>query len=152
MPAEPTLPTLAEIRARFSESHACWSRAEALRHYDEDVAALLTLLEAREAERIRELQVTVAVERHDEMDAFGAYLSPSVLEGEAIVRLNIGAMVALHATEEDVSFKDVFIETVMHEVGHVLEETQGLPFDEERIERIIDTYRERYGQQTADAQ
>ena len=92
----------------------------------------------------QDLKVSVAVTRDDEMEAFGAYLSPSVLEGEAVVRINIGAMLLVDAME-GIPFKETFMETVMHEVGHAMEQCLGLPFDEERVERLSASYRERYG-------
>jgi hypothetical protein len=52
----------------------------------------------------RDLRVEVKAERDDDLPAFGAYLSPSVKRGEAIIRLNIGAMLGLHAVE-GISFK-----------------------------------------------
>jgi hypothetical protein len=38
----------------------------------------------------------------------------------------------------------MFIETIMHEIGHALEEFYNLEFDEDRIDRITETYRDKY--------
>ena len=38
----------------------------------------------------------------------------------------------------------MFVETIMHEVGHALEEFYDLEFDEDRIERIVESYRAKY--------
>lgn len=87
---------------------------------------------------------SIVVKRDDEMDAFGAYLSPSIKQGEGIVLLNIEALIST-ALEHDASQKEVFVETLMHEVGHALEQWYDLEFNEDRIERIIESYRQKYG-------
>lgn len=91
------------------------------------------------------LKVTVTFVRNDDIPAFGAYVAPddgTPLTEEALVILNIEAMFGCHAMNEG-TFKEVFIETAMHEVGHALEQRLDLPFSEERVEGIVQTYMDR---------
>ncbi len=85
----------------------------------------------------------IVVLKDDEIDAFGAYASTSVKEGKAIVLLNVEANLGC-SIENDISFKEMMVETLMHEVGHALEEWFDLEFDEDRIDRITESYREKY--------
>lgn len=91
----------------------------------------------------KENSFKIVVLKDDEIDAFGVYASTSVKEGKAIVLLNVEANLAC-AIENDISFKEMMVETLMHEVGHALEEWFDLEFDEDRINRITGSYREKY--------
>lgn len=87
----------------------------------------------------------IQVVKNDEIDGFGAYASPSIKKNDfGIVLFNLEANLITSLEHKDVSFKEMFIETIMHEVGHALEEFYNLEFDEDRIERIIESYRAKF--------
>ena len=86
----------------------------------------------------------IQVIQNDELDAFGAYASTSIKKGLGIVLFNLEANLETSLEHKDISFKEMFVETIMHEVGHALEEFYYLNFSEERIDKIIDSYREKY--------
>jgi Zn-dependent peptidase ImmA (M78 family) len=87
----------------------------------------------------------IQVVKNDEIDAFGAYVSPSIKKNDfGVVLFNLEANLIASIEEKDISFKEMFIETIMHEIGHALEEFYDLEFDEDRIERIAESYRVKY--------
>lgn len=87
----------------------------------------------------------IQVVKNDEIDGFGAYVSPSIKKNEfGVVLFNLEANIAASLEHKDILFKEMFIETIMHEVGHALEEFYDLEFNEERIESIIESYRFKY--------
>ena len=87
----------------------------------------------------------IKVFKDDEIEAFGAYASSSIKNNAfGVVLFNLEANLATSIEEKDISFKEMFVETIMHEVGHALEEFYDLEFDEDRIDRITDSYREKY--------
>jgi tRNA 2-selenouridine synthase SelU len=87
----------------------------------------------------------IKVFKDDEMDAFGAYASPSIKKHDfGVVLFNLEANLSASIEHEEISFKEMFVETIMHEVGHALEEFYDLEFNEDRIERIIESYRKKY--------
>lgn len=90
-----------------------------------------------------ENKFTIEVQKDDEIDAWGAYVQNSVYEEKAIVLINIKANL-ITSIEQKISLKEMIVETLMHEVGHALEEWFDLDFNEERIESIIESYREIY--------
>lgn len=90
----------------------------------------------------------VQIIKNDEVDGFGAYASKSIINGLGIVLFNLEANLGASIDHKDISFKEMFVETIMHEVGHALEEFYNLEFDEERIERITDSYRDKYSTDT----
>lgn len=90
----------------------------------------------------------VQIIKNDEVDGFGAYASKSITNGLGIVLFNLEANLGASIDHKDISFKEMFVETIMHEVGHALEEFYNLEFDEERIERITDSYRDKYSTDT----
>lgn len=87
----------------------------------------------------------ITVLHNDEMDAFGAYLAGTIKENETggIVLFNIEASLEASIVH-DIKFKEILIETLIHEVGHSLEEWYGLNFNEKRIERMVESYRAKY--------
>ena len=95
----------------------------------------------------KENSFNIVVLKDDEIDAFGAYASTSVKEGEAIVLLNVEANLGT-SLEHEIPLKEMMVETLMHEVGHALEEWFDLEFDEERIDRITQSYRDKYSTKT----
>jgi len=83
--------------------------------------------------------------RHDDMDAFGAYASSSIESEEGgLVLLNVEGTIGT-CMEHDIEPKQMIIEMLMHEFGHALEEWYECDFDEDRIERIIESYRRKNG-------
>jgi len=100
--------------------------------------------QAKEIEKNNKTKFKIKVFKNDEIDAFGAYASPSIKKNDfGIVLFNVEANL-ITSLEEDITFKEMFIETIMHEVGHALEEFYDLEFNEERIDNIIDSYRNKY--------
>lgn len=93
--------------------------------------------------------ISVVVARCDELPAFGAFMPESLArhgkktiqlgDAQALVLLNVEA--AFTATDDGERAKRVLIETLMHEFGHVLEQTMGLEFDEDWIERVCGEFR-----------
>ncbi len=92
----------------------------------------------------RKKKFKIQVYKNDEIDGFAAYASPSIKKNEfGVVVFNLEASLGV-CIEENISFKEMFVETIMHEVGHALEEFYDLEFSEERIEKITDSYRQKY--------
>ena len=83
--------------------------------------------------------IKIQIIRDDNIDAFGAYA-----EGADIILLNVEAHL-ICSIEEKVDFKEIVLETLMHEFGHCIEEKLKLEFSEDRIERIVESYRNKYG-------
>jgi len=91
----------------------------------------------------------IQVVKNDEIDAFGAYASPSIKKNDfGVVLFNMEANLITSLEHKEISFKEMFVETIMHEVGHALEEFYDLEFDEDRIERIVESYRTKYSSET----
>jgi hypothetical protein len=79
--------------------------------------------------------------KNDDLDGFAAYKAGSIKdEGGGIAILNIEANLVA-GIENDIPLKEMLVETLMHEVGHALEEWYDLEFSEDRIEKIIESYR-----------
>lgn len=66
---------------------------------------------------------------------------------KAFCTLNLGAHLAAIETgamrAADMPY--LVAETMMHEIVHVIEKWAGIEFSEERVEALLDRYRERYG-------
>ncbi len=79
--------------------------------------------------------------RYDDMDAFGAYVLDSIGQPEnGLILLNIEGSFGA-CIDNDLSVKELLIEVLMHEVGHALEEWFECEFNEDRIEKIIESYK-----------
>lgn len=95
------------------------------------------------------MSIKFTISRHDEMEGVGAYLSPSIKEETGgRIMLNVECLFNDMIDEdgnavqlEPSDIPDAIIETLMHEFGHALEEYFGKEFNEERIEGIVDKWR-----------
>ncbi len=77
------------------------------------------------------------------MDAFGAYAASSIHNPDGgIILLNVEGTFAA-AIHHDLNFKNLLVETLTHEIAHAVEDSLGLEFDEDRVERIVNSYREK---------
>ena len=81
--------------------------------------------------------------KDDDCEGFAAFCAGSSKDKPMIV-LNIGATL-MACIENNIEPKEILIENLMHEFGHFLEELMDKEFDEELIEKIIQSYRDKYG-------
>lgn len=93
----------------------------------------------------KENNFKINIIKNDDIDGFGAYASTSIKKNDfGIVLFNLEANLITSLEHKDITFKEMFVETIMHEVGHALEEFYDMEFNEDRIERITESYREKY--------
>lgn len=92
----------------------------------------------------REFRLEIIVD--DTMPAFGAnwILEDPEAEECDVIALNLGACL-LCSIQTNGDFKEIVVETLMHEFGHCVERWVGLEANEERIEAIVEIYRQKYG-------
>lgn len=83
------------------------------------------------------------VERDDTIDGFAAYCADDS-NGDRIILMNIFATFAC-SVENDINAKEFIIQNLMHEFGHALEEYFNKEYDEDFIEKAIQTYFDKYG-------
>ena len=81
--------------------------------------------------------------KDDDCEGFAAFCAGSSKDKPMIV-LNIGATL-MACIENNIEPKEILIENLMHEFGHFIEELMDKEFDEELIEKIIQSYRDKYG-------
>lgn len=99
--------------------------------------------EKRQAEQAR---ITVDVYQQDWIPAFAAFLDDGSLQAGARpkIAINIGALMAAVASG-DIDKSElpyVVAETMMHEIIHVLESWAGVEFSEDRVDALIEKYRQ----------
>ena len=103
--------------------------------------------------RKEKLELTIRLEREDDLPAFGAFLrceEPS--DNNAVVLLNVAALmdpVQIDETGQDVPMsredrKIITIVSLMHEFGHALEKHFNLPENEEAIEKACEEWEKAY--------
>ena len=83
--------------------------------------------------------VRIEIRPVSDMPAFGVYVAPlGDFESPAMIGINFASIIA--ATKEgDVASADVpafVLETIYHEIGHVLEHWAGVEFSEDRVEAL----------------
>lgn len=94
---------------------------------------------------IKPKHIKLEIWKDDSCEGFGAFCVGSSKKKPMIV-LNV-ASTLLACKEHDIDNKEFFIETLMHEFGHCLEEIFNKEFDEVFIEKVIESYRKKYGGQ-----
>lgn len=98
-----------------------------------------------EIERLRALP-TVEFHQQDWIPGFAAFLPGATTpqpDSRAYCVLNLGSMLSTVA-HDDVPVSDLpgfIVESMIHEVGHVLEQWADVEFSEERVEALCEHYR-----------
>ena len=84
------------------------------------------------------MQFKVSISPDNDIPAFAGYLSGSVREPEIKVVVNIEAMVnAVADKENEITFEQIFVTSVAHELLHAVQELYRRDFDEEEVERVL---------------
>jgi hypothetical protein len=94
----------------------------------------------------KKLNMTIRLERNDDIPAFGGYLRcEPPCDGNHVILMNVSAVLSpylegeggekIEQTKEE--RKRLVITTLMHEFGHALEAEFGLPDSEEAIDKAI---------------
>ena len=93
--------------------------------------------------------IRFSVTPNNDIPAFAGYLSGSVREPEAKVIVNIEAMVNAAADKEnDISFEEIFVTSVVHEMLHAIQDIYHREFDEEEVERVLlEASEQHYGEE-----
>lgn len=95
----------------------------------------------------KDVSFKIEISPDNQMEAFGAYLSPSANEGTAKINLNFNASLGC-AIEEGENFYEILSESTLHEVLHALEDIFKKVFDEEKIEKIVEENRKNLKKET----
>lgn len=97
--------------------------------------------------------ITIEVYQHDFMPGFAAFMDDGSIQSDAKahVSINVGSLLA--ACDMGDICKDelpyLIAESLMHEFVHVCESWAGVEFSEEKVEALIDKYREKYGKKSS---
>lgn len=93
-------------------------------------------------------QLKIELYQHDWIPGFAAFADDGSIQREACahVVLNLGAVLlaADHGDIERAEMPYFIAETIMHEVIHALESWAGVEFSEDRVEALLDKYRQHY--------
>jgi hypothetical protein len=108
-------------------------------------------MKKREAIDLIKKEFTIEIIVDDAIPAFGtAWIPDNPEKEETAIVLNLGSCLLCAVTEPDVDFKTLVIETLMHEFGHIVERWVGLEASEERINALVEAYRQKYGKRKND--
>lgn len=105
-----------------------------------------------------DVKLEIKLARYDSLPAFGAFLRcEAEHEHSPTILLNVEACMAPDYLDEDGNSveltredrKRLIISTIMHEVGHALEQHFRLPVNEEAIEKACIDWEEAFAKQTS---
>ena len=84
----------------------------------------------------------IKIYRDDNVEGFAAYCAQDDNETKTIL-MNVYATFAA-SVENNIDAKEFIIQNLMHEFGHALEEYYNKNFDEDFIEKAVQTYFDKY--------
>lgn len=87
-------------------------------------------------------QLSIRIFRDDNLQGFAAYHAQDESETKTIL-MNVYATFAA-SVENDIDAKEFIIQNLMHEFGHALEEYYQKEFDEDFIEKAVQSYFDKY--------
>jgi predicted Zn-dependent protease len=79
----------------------------------------------------------IKIIKDDSKPCFGYYIAGSLKDGTAIIGLSLERLNEALKEESTDEVKYILIQTILHEIGHVLEECFDLDFNETEIENIM---------------
>lgn len=89
-------------------------------------------------------KLQIEFRQHDWVPGFAGYLDNGQPKGRAFCLLNLGSLLCAVAKgdlpREDLPY--MIAESMMHEIIHVLEEWAKVEFSEERVEGLLEKYRD----------
>lgn len=85
----------------------------------------------------------IEIQKADGMQGFAAFEVSPARSDKKVVLLNVYATL-LSSVEEKVSAKELMLEHLMHEFGHIMQEWLDLEFSEEVVEKFVQSYAEKY--------
>lgn len=89
--------------------------------------------------------LNIKVVKADDMEeGFAAFVAGREEHEDPTILFNVSATLNC-SIENNINFKEFLIWSMMHEFGHCLEEAFEKDFDEQFIERVVESYRSRYG-------
>lgn len=89
-------------------------------------------------------ELKITIEKADGMQGFAAYeVSPARSKNKKVL-LNVYATFQ-SALENNIDAKELLVEHLMHEFGHILQQFFDLEMTEELVEKICTSYAEKYG-------
>ena len=87
---------------------------------------------------LHRLTIPLSIKPDNEIPAFAGYLVGSVKEPEVKVVVNIAAMVNATVDEEnEITFKEIFTTSIVHELLHAVQEIYEREFDEDEVEEVL---------------
>lgn len=86
--------------------------------------------------------INIKIYRDDNIEGFAAYCAQDKNETKTIL-MNVYATFTA-SVENDIDAKEFIIQNLMHEFGHALEEYYNKNFDEDFIEKAVQTYFDKY--------
>ena len=85
----------------------------------------------------------IEIQKADGMQGFAAYQVSPAKNKKKVVLLNVYSTF-LSALEEGIDPKELILESLMHEFGHVMQEFLDLEFNEVQVEEIVMSYSKKY--------
>jgi hypothetical protein len=90
-------------------------------------------------------ELKIEIRQQDWIPGFAAFADDGAIkQGTAHVVLNVGALMAAVAAKDMPASEIPYVvaDSIMHEVIHALEAWAGVEFSEERVEALIEKYRD----------
>jgi len=87
-------------------------------------------------------QLNIKIYRDDNIEGFAAYCAQDDKDTKTIL-MNVYATLAA-SVDNQIDAKEFIIQNLMHEFGHALEEYYEKEFDENFIEKAVQTYFDKY--------
>jgi hypothetical protein len=113
-----------------------------VRRCDEIMTEIIDIIDEKLQQEPRTL-LKIQVRKSDGMQGFAAYKIGTAKQKKAVMLMNIYASWAC-ALEHDIPITEFLAENLMHEFGHALQDYLGMEFTESFVEKVTNSYREKY--------
>lgn len=91
------------------------------------------------------VKLQLEIQKADGMEGFAAYQVSPATAKKKVILLNVYAtFYAVAETKGDINAKELIIENLMHEFGHILQQYFDIEMTEKMVEKFIASYAKKY--------
>jgi len=81
--------------------------------------------------------IQIEIQANNDIEAFGVFVDTERIDSKATILVNFTSLLFVCAEYPEISYKELFADTVVHEMLHMVQQIFNKAFDEDEVENAI---------------
>ena len=82
-------------------------------------------------------KIQIEIQANNDIEAFGAFVDTEKTDSKATILINFTSLLFVCAENPELNYKELFADTVVHEMLHMVQQIFGKTFDEDEVEDAL---------------